>query len=76
MHAEASFPRCDATGSRRLQFDVIPSPYPPVVAVAVAVAVGTFADDQDGAVFPSRRLAAATLMEQLSDAKRSSLEPQ
>jgi len=50
------------------------SPYPPVVAVAVAVSA--FADDQDGVVFPPRCLAAATLMEQLSDAERSSLEPQ
>jgi len=74
MHADASFPRCDATGRRCLQFDVIPSPSPPVVAVAVAV--GAFADDQDGVVFPPRRLAAVTLMEQLSDAKKSSVEPQ
>jgi hypothetical protein len=74
MQADASNPRCDTPGRHHLQFDVIPSPYPPVVAVAVAV--GAFADDQDGAVFTPRRLAAATSMEQLSDDKRSSVEPQ
>ena len=57
---------------------LIPSPYPPVVAVAVtvAIAVGAFAYDQDGVVFLPCRLDTATLMEQLSGAERSSVEPQ
>ena len=61
---------------------LIPSPYPPVVAVAVAVtvavavAVGAFAYNQDGVVFLPCRLDTATLMEQLSGAEKSSVEPQ